>query len=559
MGLVAPGTNAVVQQLQANLQKTTPYQLELYLENLETTLFTDVTAQEELRNWYGHKYRDRQIDVIVVIGPEPLRFLLEARSQFFKGVPVVFCGSFATQVDTSRMDADFTGSWIQPDVPKTVDAALRLLPHTKRLVVVGGSSLYDKGVEQEVEKELSLYRATLDIQFLTALSMNETLEQVKKLPADSIVLFTSFWQDGVGHRYSNAGVALPMVAETSSAPVFGIADSYIGRGVVGGYSVQFADQGKIAAEFVGKILEGKKPSEIPPVTAPSKYMFDWSVLRRWHLRESDLPQGSIVFNRQLSLIEQYKWQVAGIILLITSLAVFSGYLLWHIRMRKQAEFELLQLTGRLIDAQEDERRRIARDIHDDINQRLAMLAVGLEGASQQLDVGSEEVRSKLDSLWEAASQLGIDLHNLSHNLHSSTLDNLGLVAGVSGLCREFSEHTGVTVVFQGPDIPPLSPQLSLCLFRVVQEALQNVKKHSGSDKATVNLEINSDVLHLTISDDGKGLAAAKGAVKHPGLGIQSMRERLRLIGGTLKLQSEIGHGTVVDVRVPYQQTGNAFT
>lgn len=545
MGLVAPGTNAIIQQLSASLQRNSSYQFEIYLENLETTLFPDAPAQQQLREWYGRKYRNHKVDAIVAVGPEPLRFLAASGAEFFNNTPVVFCCSFEDQASTLALGNNFTGVWIRIDVPKTIDAALKLLPSTRRIVVVGGSSPYDKEVEQEVAKELDPYARGLEIDYLTGLSMDKAIEQVSKLPSSSIILFTSFWQDGVGRRYNNANVALPMIAEASSVPVFGMSDTYMGRGAIGGYSVQFSELGALAASVVLQILNGRKPNDIPASTAPSKYMFDWQTLRKWQLNEGDLPKNSVVLNRQPSFFEQYKGRVIGSISLICSLALFTAYLMWHIRRRKRAELELRELTSRLINAQEEERLRIARDIHDDINQRLAMVAVGLETVSQRVD--SNEVRSKLNDLWESASQLGIDLHNLSHDLHSSTLENLGLVAGISTFCSEFSEITGINVVFNKPEVPVFPAQISICLFRIVQEGLQNVRKHSGSPCAEINLEFANDLIVLSVRDEGRGFESGHNS----GLGIRSMKERLRSIGGTLKVRSKANAGTVVEVRVPY--------
>ena len=553
MGLVAPATNAVIQQLHTTLQRTSPYQLELYLENLETTLFTDDAAQQELRNWYGHKYKNRKIDVIVAIGPEPLRFLTASGSEFFQNIPVVFCCSFEGQPGTLALPSNFTGTWIEVDVPKTIDAALKLLPETQRIVVVGGSSSYDKGVEKEVARELDPYGKRFEIQYLTDLSMDETIKQVKTLPASAVVLFTSFWQDATGRHYNNASVALPMIADESSVPIFGVSDTYLGRGVVGGYSIQFSDQGIVVGNIVNRILGGEDPADIPIIDVPSKFMFDSQLLRKWHLKERNLPQGSFVVNRQPSFFELYQGRVITATLLILSLAAFTCYLAWHIRRRRRAELELRELTGRLINVQEEERLRIARDIHDDINQRLAMLAVGLESTSQQFGSGSEELRSKLNDMWESASQIGIDLHNLSHDLHSSTLENLGLVTGISSFCREFSEATGIQVMFNEPNVPVFPLQISLCLFRVVQEALQNVRKHSGSPSAEINLEFANDVILLSVSDLGTGFSSKRGMGKS-GLGIRSMKERLRSIGGALKVRTGAGHGTRIEVRVPYKPT-----
>jgi PAS domain S-box-containing protein len=218
--------------------------------------------------------------------------------------------------------------------------------------------------------------------------------------------------------------------------------------------------------------------------------------------------------------------------------------------RKQAEAALATLTGRLIEAQEEERKRIARELHDDYNQRLAMLAIDLERLAQNGGHSSVETGEYLHQLSDRASKLGDDLHSLSHRLHSSTLETLGLVAGVKAFCREFAEQQGVQVDFVHENVPRRVPaDDALCMFRITQEALRNVKRHSGADRAEVRLEQLDGRLHLSVSDRGRGFDPNTPPAER-GIGIRSMEERLRLLGGKLELHSQLMEGTRIEAWLP---------
>ncbi|HEX8815879.1 MAG TPA: PAS domain-containing protein [Terriglobales bacterium] len=215
--------------------------------------------------------------------------------------------------------------------------------------------------------------------------------------------------------------------------------------------------------------------------------------------------------------------------------------------RKRAEEALSGLTRRLIETQEEERRRIAREIHDDYSQRIAMLAFDLENLA--IDSPSE-TRRRLHEILDSVGELGIDLHSLSHRLHSSTLESLGLVAGIKGSCHEFAEQQGMQVDFVSENVPRDIPKDSaLCLFRITQEGLRNVKKHSGAHHAEVRLEYLDEKLHLAIVDSGKGFDPHNLPPDH-GIGLQSMSERLRMQGGNLEVCSKPTGGTRLDAWLP---------
>ena len=249
---------------------------------------------------------------------------------------------------------------------------------------------------------------------------------------------------------------------------------------------------------------------------------------------------------------EYRWIVDYGVPRFGSNGMFCGYIgsCIDITERKISEMSLHELTGRLIHAQQKERARIAREIHDDIGQRMAVLEITLEQFEQKMPGLSSSDRKQLHNIAQVASEISSDLHNLSHRLHPVKLDLLGLVAAIGGLCRELSRQHGLQIKFVHQNIPRKIPKAqALCLFRIAQEALRNVVKHSKTADAKVELCGHDDGIDLCISDSGTGFSPESAQTKR-GLGLISMRERLRLIGGHLAVESEPLRGTRVRVRVP---------
>ena len=678
----SPGFAAMDQAIFARLEKSA-YQIEFYNENLETTLFSDADSQSRLRQWYLQKYRDRKPNVIIAVGQGSLKFMIESHETAFPNIPIIFCGSTQEMVDELKPDSHFTGVWAVADPGKTLDAALRLQPGTKHVVVVGGVAAFDRYLETIVKKSLRNYESKLEFTYLTDTQMPALLERLKHLPTNTIVFHTSIMQDTSGAHFVDAGQSVPMVASAANAPVFVVDDVDLGSGTVGGNLLSWAATGQVAASMALRVLEGEKPKDIPVVKSPSVYMFDWRALRRWGFKESDLPPGSLVLYREPTFWQLYRrYIVAGIFLLVAQALIIIG-LLWQrvqrkriqaelvlsnnslreseerfrlvantapvliwmsgldklrtyfnqpwldftgrsikaelgngwaegvhpedlsnwldiytgafdrresfkmqyrlrrndgeyrwvfdigvarfnpggsfagyigscidVTERKMAEEALASLSGRLIDAQEEERKRIAREIHDDYNQRLALLAINLEELADEIGDFPAKAGQEIHRIWNQIDELGADLHSLSHSLHSSTLESLGLVAGAKAFCEEFAEQQEIQVDFADENVPRGVPgDVALCFFRITQEGLRNIKRHSGAKRAEVRLELLGEKLHLSVADGGRGFDVNKHT-SHDGIGIRSMEERLRSLGGHFEITSRPMEGTRIDAWLP---------
>jgi len=239
-----------------------------------------------------------------------------------------------------------------------------------------------------------------------------------------------------------------------------------------------------------------------------------------------------------------------------SIAGYIGSCL-DVTERKRAQEVLSNVSSKLIEAHEEERTRIARELHDDVNQRIALLVAALERLQQDLPVSEKQTKQRIEEARAEISDLGSDIQALSHRLHSSKLEYLGLNVAASSFCRELSEQKGVEIAFHSEGVPKvLSQEIALCLFRVLQEALQNAVKHSGARQFEVQLGPLQNEICLTVHDAGSGFEVEE-AVKGRGLGITSMRERLKLVGGRLSIDSSPKSGTTIQASVPFLATAKS--
>ena len=684
LGVVSsPGFAEIDQAILGVLQKS-PYQIELYDESLQLTFFPDEDSQRAFRETIIRKYSLRKPDLIIAVGSQSFRFIAESQASFIRETPIIFCALLGEMPGQFDSGLHVTGviSRLQPE--QTLKAALHLLPGTKHVVVVGGTGKFDEVWERAATQAFQRYESKLAFTYLTDLTMPALLERLRHLPANTIVYHTSIAQDAEGERFIGSSQSVPLVASAANAPVFVMDDVDLRAGTVGGNLVNWADAGRVAGEMAARVLNGQRPEDIPIEISKNAYIFDWGALKRWHVKESDLPDGSILLNRQPTFWEAYWRYVIGALLVLLAQTVAIFGLLWQrawrrktqtelrkseekfskafhhgplaitilsastgryvevnesfelqtgwshtevvgrtpfeiglwidpdhrtafmkqlltkgnvkdlevqlrrkdgqirtslgsaelievngescvisvfadITERKQAEEAISGFSRRLIEAQEAERTRIARELHDDINQRLAMVAVTLKTAKQDLQNSETKTSSRLGEACARISDLENDIQALSHRLHSSKLEYLGLESAASSFCKELSERQNVKIDFQCDGLPEdLSSEVSLCLFRVLQEALHNAVKYSGVNEFDVAVHGTAHEIHLRVHDSGAGFDARR-ASNGQGLGLTSMKERLKLVSGELSIDSEPGHGTTVLAQVPLDNTGAAGT
>jgi two-component system sensor histidine kinase UhpB len=251
------------------------------------------------------------------------------------------------------------------------------------------------------------------------------------------------------------------------------------------------------------------------------------------------------------------WSATAIllaVLLLSALAYERLHAMSALRRNEAAlqasNEQVRDLAGRLIAAQEAERTRIARDLHDDVNQRIAALAIALSGLKRRLPETAGDVRDELARLHQRIVELAGTVRHLSHELHPGVLQHAGLTAALEAHCAEFGSQHALGLTFQADDnLGDVPPDAALCLYRVAQEALQNVVQHASARRAHVTLARDADDLELTVTDDGQGFDLEE-ARRANGLGLISLDERARLVGGSVRIDTRPQWGTELRVRVP---------
>jgi signal transduction histidine kinase len=238
--------------------------------------------------------------------------------------------------------------------------------------------------------------------------------------------------------------------------------------------------------------------------------------------------------------------VAITVFLITSLVITRLVS----RVRKQGEEALSSVSYKVIEAEEQERHRIAAELHEDIGQRLTLLALGIEQLETDIPNPAVSVPSRMDAIRNQAVKALNDVKSLAHELYSPRLEYLGIASVMSSYCKEFGERKRVEIDFRSDGLPSaIPPEISLCLFRVLQEALHNAVRHSGVRQVDARLRATSDEIQLTISDRGAGFDIENPKTSQ-GLGLNHMRERLKLVKGSLSIDSQPKLGTTIRARVP---------
>jgi PAS domain S-box-containing protein len=672
-GFAERSLNGSLDSLESLVRARVPWQVNFYVEYLESRRFGEKAYEELLVENLRDAYSRQKLDLVMVEPYPALQFALKHRDELFPGVPIVFFG-----IDSRRVAGQtwpgVTGVTETVDVRATIDLALHLHPKTSTIAIITNNSDFEKYWLAAVHDELLRDHHDIREVDLVTLPTSELLEKVSALPKSTVVLFQRAPLDSSRPAMGDYDILAWVGRQRPTYCIFPVL--CLGHGGIGGVETGTYEDLSLATELAGRVLSGERPENIPVIHDSNlQARVDWRELRHWHVPESALPPGSVILYREPTLWEQYRKYMIAAVLLIAAQALLIIGLLWQrarkrkaetglresekrfrvmadttpslvwmcdaqgkitylnerrlafigpdpkagygdtwadyvhpddqknvldtvsealrnhqpfsmeYRMRrsdgayrwmfdvasprvngdgsfggfigsaidttdqKLAQQALEQVSGQLIEAQEKERSRIARDLHDDICQRLALLSMELEQANRSSN-GSPASKKSLEDIWKHCSEIAADVQTMSHQLHSSKLDYLGIVAAIRGFCNEFSKQHEVNIQFRDSNVPTHLPKdVSLCLFRVAQEALQNAAKYSRVSHFTVELSSREGVVQLMVSDAGAGFDAEE-ARKNRGLGLVSMQERVYLVHGTFSIESEPGKGTKIFAAVP---------
>jgi signal transduction histidine kinase len=526
-------------------------------EYVESAMLSVPEYPRAYRDSLRLKYQDRHFDLLIAVGRRAIEFLADNRDELFPNTPVVFY-----DIEPPRMRVpNSTGVVNELHFSRSLDVAVALQPDLKHVYVVSGAGMSDQENEQRAREEFRPFSDQLDFTYFSGLVTQDLEARLRRLPARSAVLVVLVTQDGAGQKVEQMADYVSRLASVANAPTYSWVDAALDAGIVGGSRRDQLAEVKTIATLAVRVLQGEHADDIPVAwpTLDVKQV-DWRQLRRWGISEARVPAGTIVLFREPGIWDRYQRYIIGsLALMLAQTALIAGLLVQRSK-RRRAEAELRgsndrirHLGGRLLHAQEAERARVARELHDDIGQQVAILSMELD--SLRFDRHELDSAKWLSRAAERARGVAASVHALSHQLHPAPLQFSGLAAAISGLQRDFS-RPHLSIAFAHRDVPSdIEPDVSLCLFRVAQESLRNAVQHSDAKNVWMDLAGGPTGLVLSITDDGKGFDINR--VPSDGLGLISMRERVESVRGVLEIHSSPGSGTRLTVTVPVDVSSTA--
>jgi signal transduction histidine kinase len=486
-------------------------------------------------------------DLIVNIGPAAIDFWERHRDELDLGVPAL-SNARESMLETMELRPGDAGVFAEWSIPRVIDSILELLPETREIVVVFGASELERAQSEEARRDLAGFADHIRFHYTSDMSLTEIEALVSGLPPRSAVLVGILSTDAGGLIIPLHEGAERLVA-ASRAPVFSAFADELGLGVVGGRQIQIARMAQTMASTAAQMLAGPAAEPIVRVVPLSGPTYDWRALERWGIDAARLPPDSVVLFRAPSVWSEYAHWILLAVAVVAAQTLSLAILLLSRRRRRLAESASARLSSRLITAHEDERWRVARELHDDFSQRLAGLAIdaALLGTERQA-APDPDVLAQMHS---ELVRLSKDVHDMSYRLHPSIVGELGLVAAIRAETDRVRRLHRCRI---DERIEPLrdapSPDVALAIYRILQESLTNAVKHADAESVRVRFRQTRTHYLLEIRDNGKGFHSRGREPEKRGIGLSGMRERARLAGGRLRVASTPGKGTSIIAKIP---------
>ena len=666
---VAP-FSAVVSSFRTTLARELGEPVDFYEVPLDLARVSGAQGEAPLVSFLQDRLKNQPVDLVATVGSSGVQFAARHREELFPNSPVLVIGADPRMLPPGFMQTNATLVTAKVNLPEMVEDILQMQPQTTNIVVVFGTSAVETFWVRECRHEFQSFTNRVGFTWLDHLALGQLLERCAALPPRSFILNPLFVVDAAGVP-NEKNEELHQLHEVANAPIFGLFESEFGLGPVGGRLYPDVEVGNQGARTAIRILHGERPESIPPqVLAAAAPVYDWRELRRWGIREANLPAGSTIRFRVPGVWELYRWWVIGTVAfclfqtaliaalllsrakqrqgeakvrqlshaieqspalititdtqakityvnrkfsevtgfsleeclgqnprilksgesppatyrelwtLITSGQTWrgefhnrkkNGELYWEwavisplrdaagqithyvavkedITERKQTEATMRDLSRRLIRGHEAERARLGRELHDDVTQRLAVLAI--DAGRAEIDAKGMPMAETMRTIREGLATLSEDIHALSYRLHPALLEDLGLAEALKAECERFSRQEAIPADVTLRDLPEaIPPETALCLFRVAQEALRNTARHAKARRVEISMRPMNGGLQLVVQDDGVGFEpAVQGA--RPSLGLASMRERVLLVDGEIEIESAPGRATTILVTVP---------
>ncbi len=359
-----PAGNAVASSFQRALAADNPDRVEIFTEFLDADRFPGPAHEAEMKSLLRDKYASIPIDLTIAIGPQALDFLSQRRASLFPGAPLIFAGVSETSMRQRGVPPNSTGVVSRFDPVRTLELALRLQPDARQLVVVTGASTFDQQWAAVAREQLAPYADRLEMTHLSGLPLPRLLDELAKLPPRTIVIYLTIFEDGTGELFVPRDLTADLSA-AASAPVYGVYEPYLGRGIVGGYMESFEAIGRETARLALRILAGDPPESLSPGRVETQaFMVDWRQLHRWRLDEAKLPPGTIVRFEEPSLWAQYRREILAVIVVVMLQSALIVALLLQGRRRRRAEESLRESEQRYRNVVETQTELICRYLPD---------------------------------------------------------------------------------------------------------------------------------------------------------------------------------------------------
>jgi PAS domain S-box-containing protein len=668
--------DAFVGNFRTELTRDSKEQIKFYDVSLQLAGSVENPPDGPVLDYMHAMLTDQRLDLMVTIGGPAAKFAQKNRQKLFPSTPMLFAAVDQRHMDVAALSPNDSVVSVLSDPVLMANTILQILPQTNNVFVVIGNSPLENFWRDENVREFERFKGRLAFVYLNELSFDEILKRSAVLPPNSVIYYQLLSVDAKGVAQTEPRVLRELRA-VANAPIFGLQDYQLGSGIVGGPLLAIDTLSRKTAGIAVRIMDGESPEHLRLAPQPpGPQVFDSRELRRWGISEDRLPPDSIVQFRELSVWEQYKWQIFAavfvcllegllIVALIANLIrrliaehslsesanrleailgtaaegiltfndrgfiesanasagnifgyaadempgrnismvlpalfdtareesvpnngrlispvikgsvleasgrrkdgsmfpidlvvnevvladrrIFTGFVR-DITERKQVQLMQREFGKQLLQAQEAERARLARELHDDITQRIGLLAMNADRLDSEADL--IEQRKTIREIRDSLIVLSEDVHSLAYKLHPALLERLGLAAALRTECERFSRQESISVDVQLDGLPADIPhEALLCLFRVAQEALRNISRHAHAQEVQVSLHFLNGGLQLTVADNGAGFDPGKER-QQASLGLASMRERVRLLEGKLEIESERGRGTTILAWIP---------
>ena len=556
--------------------------LELYTDFLDLGRFSGETHETRTARYLADKYRDRKPDVVIALGPQSLRFVVKNWPDL--AVPIVFCCTSRTRLTALNPPGNVTGIISEFDLTKTLSLAQRLQPDASRIVVVAGATEFDQQSVEIARRQLAPYAQKYETTYLAGLSYEKLIEELKRLPRDTIVILLTMFADSAGRLFISPEI-VPAMANAATAPLYSPYETYVGRGAVGGHVDLFEQIGREVADLALEILAGGTNPSIPAprTTGGSVDKVDWRALKRWNLSESRLPPGSEVQFREYTVWERYRWHLMAVFAIVL---LQAGLITWLLLERYRRHHAELELRRRLLEVIHLNRTAAAgvlsASFAHELNQPLGAILSNAETAEALLSADPPD----LDQLKEILADIRRDdqragdiinhLRGLLRKTKDAELQEFDLNEAVRDAARLLSPEAttrGVVLgVSQAEAALPVRAdevhlqQVILNLAMNAMDAMLNCVPGSRRMRLETMLVGDAEV-EVSVSDSGSGIPNDKlndvfetfftTKPQGTGLGLSIARTIVETYGGRIWAENRTGGGAVFRFTLPLAKTQTA--